>query len=179
MEAGHRVVRLVTSENTRYASLKWPFSCRLNKLFWPFSGQLNKPSLEPQTEIALWLISLFSLSLSHLSYTIHNGFSLVNDITPLFSKKSNHSVGWSATHPFLQMLYAIHYHCEFLFLYLFALIYFNLTKNFFFLYGCTHSMWKLWGQGLNPSHSCELHHSCGNARSLTHCPRPGIKLTLM
>ena len=30
---------------------------------------------------------------------------------------------------------------------------------------------------LNQSFSCELHNSCGNARSLTHCVGPGIKLS--
>ena len=31
------------------------------------------------------------------------------------------------------------------------------------------------GQGSDPSHICSLHCSCSNARSLTHCARPGIK----
>ena len=30
-------------------------------------------------------------------------------------------------------------------------------------------------QGSDPSCSCKLSHSCGNARSLTHCARPRIK----
>ena len=30
------------------------------------------------------------------------------------------------------------------------------------------------GQGSYPSCTCDLHHSCGNAGSLTHCARPGI-----
>ena len=34
-------------------------------------------------------------------------------------------------------------------------------------------IWKFQGQGLNPSHSCNLLHS--NARSLAHSVRPGIK----
>ena len=29
--------------------------------------------------------------------------------------------------------------------------------------------------GQNPSHSCDPHQSCSNARSLTHCVRPGIE----
>ena len=33
------------------------------------------------------------------------------------------------------------------------------------LYGCIRGMWKFPGQGLNPSHSCDLHCSCGNTRS--------------
>ena len=41
----------------------------------------------------------------------------------------------------------------------------------------THSILKFLGQGSNPSHPCNLHHSCGNTRSLTHCARPGIKST--
>ena len=36
----------------------------------------------------------------------------------------------------------------------------NIFKN-----GCTCSIWKLLGQGLNLSHSYNLHHSCGNAGS--------------
>ena len=42
-----------------------------------------------------------------------------------------------------------------------------------FLYGHTHSIWEALGQGLNSSQSCNLHCSCSNARSLTHCARPG------
>ena len=34
-----------------------------------------------------------------------------------------------------------------------------------YFYGHIHSIWKLLGQGLNPRHSCYLHHSCGNAGS--------------
>ena len=49
---------------------------------------------------------------------------------------------------------------------------------FSFLNGCTCSMWTFPGQGLNPSCSCTLCHGCGNARSLTHSARLGIKLTL-
>ena len=40
--------------------------------------------------------------------------------------------------------------------------------------GCIHGIWKFLGQELNPSHSCNLCHSCGNARSLTPCAGPGI-----
>ena len=31
------------------------------------------------------------------------------------------------------------------------------------------------GQGLDPSHSCDLSLSCGNTRSFTHCAGPGIE----
>ena len=31
-----------------------------------------------------------------------------------------------------------------------------------FFCGCTHSMWKFPGQGLNPSCRCDLYHSCSN-----------------
>ena len=41
--------------------------------------------------------------------------------------------------------------------------------HFDFFNGCTCSILKLPGQGLNPSYIC------GYARSLTHCTRPGIK----
>ena len=43
--------------------------------------------------------------------------------------------------------------------------------SFLFLNGHTHGIWKFPGQGLNPSHGY------GNARSLTHCAKPGIKPT--
>ena len=36
---------------------------------------------------------------------------------------------------------------------------------------------KVPGQGLNWSHSCDLHHTCSKARSLTHCIRPRTKPT--
>ena len=36
---------------------------------------------------------------------------------------------------------------------------------------------KFLGQGLNLSHSCDLCHSCGNARSLTHCATAGTLTT--
>lgn len=39
----------------------------------------------------------------------------------------------------------------------------------------THCIWKLPGQGLNPSFGCDLNHSCGHAGILTHCARLGIK----
>ena len=32
---------------------------------------------------------------------------------------------------------------------------------------------KFLGEGVNPSHSCDLHHSWGNASSLTHCTTAG------
>ena len=42
--------------------------------------------------------------------------------------------------------------------------------NFFFFlfFGCTHSMWKFQGQGLNMSHSSDPSHSSDNTRPLTH-----------
>ena len=45
----------------------------------------------------------------------------------------------------------------------------------FVFYGRTHGIWKFLDQGLNPSHSCDLCHSCGDAGSLTHCTRRRIK----
>uniref|UniRef100_A0A8D1CN13 Uncharacterized protein n=1 Tax=Sus scrofa TaxID=9823 RepID=A0A8D1CN13_PIG len=47
--------------------------------------------------------------------------------------------------------------------------------SLFFFNGCTHSIWKYPGQELNPSCSCNLHCSCGNTRTLTHCTRPGFE----
>ena len=37
-------------------------------------------------------------------------------------------------------------------------------------------IWKLLGQGWNPSHSCDLCHSCSNTGSLIHCIGLGIEL---
>ena len=54
----------------------------------------------------------------------------------------------------------------------FNLIYFN------FFYGLTLSIWKFLGQGLNLSHSCELHCSCGNSRSFNPLHRPSWRLNL-
>ena len=43
----------------------------------------------------------------------------------------------------------------------------------FFLFQPALSIWKFPGQGSNLSHSCDLHHSCGNTSSLTHCTTVG------
>ena len=40
-------------------------------------------------------------------------------------------------------------------------------------FGCIWSMQKFPGQESNPSHICNLPHSCGNADSLTHCTTAG------
>ena len=44
-----------------------------------------------------------------------------------------------------------------------------IVQGFFFFPGCTLGIWSSCGQGSNPSCICNLHHSCSNARSLTHC----------
>ena len=44
---------------------------------------------------------------------------------------------------------------------------------FFFFYGHTCSTWKFPGQGLNLSHSCNLHCSCGNTASFNTLHRVG------
>ena len=57
-----------------------------------------------------------------------------------------------------------------------TLYWFCFVHLFIFLilvFGCTHSMWKFPGQGLNLSFSCDLRHSCGTARSLIHCTKAG------
>ena len=46
---------------------------------------------------------------------------------------------------------------------------------FFFFFGCHQGIWKFLGQGLNPSQSFDLGHSCSNIRYLTHCAGLGIK----
>ena len=38
-------------------------------------------------------------------------------------------------------------------------------------------IWKFSDQGLNPSHSFNLYHSCSNTGSLNHCAGPGIEPT--
>ena len=51
-------------------------------------------------------------------------------------------------------------------LFLWNLFGFTIIFIFYFLfYGCTNSIWKSWGQRLNPSYSCHLHLSYGNAGS--------------
>ena len=51
------------------------------------------------------------------------------------------------------------------------------TPFFFFFFSCTHGIWKFLGQGSNSGCSCNLSHSCSNARSLTHCAMEGTLLT--
>ena len=45
----------------------------------------------------------------------------------------------------------------------------------FFLFCLHHGIWKILGQELNLSCSFNLHHSCSNAISLTHCSGLGMK----
>ena len=40
-------------------------------------------------------------------------------------------------------------------------------------------IWKFPGQGSNPSHNCDLCHSFGNTRSLTHCATVGTQRVLL
>ena len=47
----------------------------------------------------------------------------------------------------------------------------------YFIFGPIWGIWKFLNQGLNPSHRCNIHNSCGNAKSLIHCAGPGIKPT--
>ena len=53
----------------------------------------------------------------------------------------------------------------------------KIPNPFFFFNGLTHGIWKFPGQKVNPSHSCDLYHSCNNTRSLTYCTRLGIEPT--
>ena len=55
------------------------------------------------------------------------------------------------------------------------LLHFFLSYLFIFFFGCTHSIWKFPGQGSNPKYSCDLHHICSKARSLTYCTGPGTE----
>ena len=45
----------------------------------------------------------------------------------------------------------------------------------FFCCCYAHGIWRFLGQGLNLSYICDLCHSCGNARSLTHGTGPRTK----
>ena len=45
-------------------------------------------------------------------------------------------------------------------------VFYFIFKNYF---SHIYSLWKFLGQELNPSQSWDLHHSCGNLGSLTHC----------
>ena len=49
------------------------------------------------------------------------------------------------------------------------------SAGFYFLFfsGLTCSIWKFQGQGLDPSWSCGLCHSCSSAGPLTHCATVG------
>ena len=49
----------------------------------------------------------------------------------------------------------------------------NLFLLSFCFFSHTHGIWKFLGQGLNQSHSCNLHGSSGNARSLTYWTTAG------
>ena len=49
-------------------------------------------------------------------------------------------------------------------------------RIFFFSFLALHVIQKFLGQGLNPSHSCNLCHRCSNAGSLTYCARLGLNL---
>ena len=69
--------------------------------------------------------------------------------------------------------------CKYLLWFLFYFLMFpSLCKSFFlflsFLPPCSQHI-EFLGQGLNLSHSCDLHHSCSNTGSLTHCARLGME----
>ena len=55
-------------------------------------------------------------------------------------------------------------------------IYLIFLKLVIFFFWMPFGIWKFRCQGSNPSCSSDPHNSCGNARSLTHCTGPGIKL---
>jgi len=49
--------------------------------------------------------------------------------------------------------------------------------DYSFIFSFLAVLWRMEfpGQGSDPSHSCNLHHSCGNHGSLIHSAGPGIK----
>ena len=56
----------------------------------------------------------------------------------------------------------------------------NFARIFFFVPPPLFShTWKVPGQESNLSHSWDLHHSCSNGGSLTHCAEQGIKLAML
>ena len=59
-----------------------------------------------------------------------------------------------------------------------AFLSFSLSFFLSIFFSCIYSTWKFPGQGSHPSHSCDLYHSCSNARSLTHCTTAGTPLFL-
>ena len=48
----------------------------------------------------------------------------------------------------------------------------------FLFFGCICGIWKFLAEGLTPSHSCNLHHSCRNTATVTKCTRPGMEPTM-
>ena len=50
----------------------------------------------------------------------------------------------------------------------FKLLRFKILFIYFYFFGCTHGMWKFWGQGLNLPHNSGSSHSSDNSGSLTH-----------
>ena len=51
----------------------------------------------------------------------------------------------------------------------------NVLNMIYYFFDCTHDIWKFQGQGSNLSCNFDLHHSCGNAESLTHSAGLGIE----
>ena len=66
-------------------------------------------------------------------------------------------------------------HYIYVFLYMYYIYVFYIYIYIYVFYGSTCGIWKFLGQGSNPSHYCNLHHNCGNTRSLTLCAGPRIK----
>ena len=52
-------------------------------------------------------------------------------------------------------------------------LFFSFFLFFFFSFSSAPQLMEFLDQGSDPSHSCNLCHSYGNARSLTHCAEPG------
>ena len=65
--------------------------------------------------------------------------------------------------------------CFCVFFYVFHNEYELLFFFLFFSFFATSQHMEFPGQGSDPRHSWNLHHSCGNMESLTHCTGPGIK----
>ena len=82
-------------------------------------------------------------------------------------------VFWSLPFPFLSLIFFSEHLllpeiCIYVYIYIYNLIYLKYIYIYFFG-GCTLGILKFLWQGLNLSCSCALHHSCGNARSSSHC----------
>ena len=87
---------------------------------------------------------------------LHWNLSFLWSSSKLPALRPNELPCWVFQRHFIPISWALHTLC---------------CEIFFFLNGRTSSVWKFLGQGSNPSHCWDLHHSCSNARSSTTVPQ--------